>query len=156
MSAIPTAASNLAVNALAVSPLEADFNSLRNILARSNWILNRASNCREAIAVLQRRSIAVVLCERDLPDGNWKTMLEATGALPVPPRLIVASRSADDHLWMEVLRAGGYDLLPVPFEASEVFRVVSLAAQSWHRRLRPAYVPPKTHGAPAADPLVTR
>ncbi len=147
---------NLAVNALVVSPLEADFVSLCNILARSNWILNRVTTCREALTLLQRRGISVVLCERDLPDGTWKTLLEATAELPNPPRLIVASGSADDRLWMEVLRAGGYDLLPVPFEASEVFRVVSLAAQSWHRRLQPAYSPPKAARYVSTDPVVAR
>jgi DNA-binding NtrC family response regulator len=156
MSPMHTGSPNLAVNALVVSPLEADFVSLCKILARSNWILNRVTTCREALALLQRRGISVVLCERDLPDGTWKSLLEATAELPNPPRLIVASRAADDRLWMEVLRAGGYDLLPVPFEAAEVFRVVSLAAQSWHRRLQPAYAPPKTPKLVSADPVVAR
>ena len=37
-----------------------------------------------------------------------------------PPRFVVSSRLADDHVWAEVLNLGGYDVLCTPFEAREV------------------------------------
>jgi DNA-binding NtrC family response regulator len=154
MNTAQSASLNLAVNALVVSPFEGDYASLRNILSHSNWILNRAAGCREALAVIQRLKISVVVCERDLPDGNWKMLLEATAALPHPPRLIVSSHAADDRLWMDVLGAGGYDLVLVPFEGPEVLRAISLASQSWHREQRPAYAPPKPPKYAAAASLL--
>ena len=44
-----------------------------------------------------------------------------------PPQLIVTSRTADDHLWAEVLNIGGFDVLAQPLERDEVERVVSSA-----------------------------
>jgi hypothetical protein len=65
-----------------------------------------------------------VICERSLPDGEWKDLLGKT------PRLIVTSYAADESLWAEVLNLGGYDVLAQPFDEQEVRRVVALAGGS--------------------------
>ncbi len=74
-----------------------------------------------------------MVCERDLPDGNWRDVLDAASARPDPPPLIVTSRLADDHLWAEVLNLGGYDVLAQPFDHDEVRRVGALARDQWLR-----------------------
>jgi DNA-binding NtrC family response regulator len=78
--------------------------------------------------------LPIVICDRDLPDGGWRQLLQETEALPSPPKLIVSSRFADEELWMEVLRAGGHDVLRTPFEAGEAYRVVRFASEAWHLR----------------------
>ena len=69
----------------------------------------------------------------DLPDGDWKLVLNGFDSLPMPPNLIVTARVANDELWAEVLNLGGYDVLAQPFDTQEVYRVVFLA---WHARKR--------------------
>ena len=59
--------------------------------------------------------------------GNWKDVLEAMRALPVPPLVIVISRESDDHLWAEALNLGAYDVLAKPLDDTEIVRVLSLA-----------------------------
>ena len=117
------------VEVLLVSPDEDDHASLREILGRSNWKLYGAFNRGEAVSLLHEHRIPVIICERNLRDGNWKTLLDEVEALPGRPRLIVSSRLADNQVWGEVLNLGGYDVLPTPFDAREVFRVAFLA---WH------------------------
>jgi hypothetical protein len=65
----------------------------------------------------------VVICERSLPDGDWKDLLGKT------PRLIVTSDAADEALWAEVLNLGGNDVLAQPFDEQEVRRVVAMAGR---------------------------
>lgn len=67
-----------------------------------------------------------------------------------PPKLIVASRLADERLWAEVLNLGGYDLLVKPFVADEVQRVVSLACPLPARRGSLASEPAKANFAASA------
>jgi DNA-binding NtrC family response regulator len=129
MSCEPSPQPDTRVEVLIVSPCEDDHSSLRNIFRRSNWKLYEAFNCMEALGLLHEHQIPVIICERSLPDGGWKTLLDEVDALPTRPRLIVCSRLVDDQLWGEVLNLGGYDLLPTPFDAREVFRVAFLA---WH------------------------
>jgi DNA-binding response OmpR family regulator len=142
---------------LIVSPGEDDHASLREIFRHSNWKLYEALNRGEAVVLLHERRILVVICERNLPDGSWKTLLDEIEAMPARPRLIVSSRLADNQLWGEVFNLGGYDVLPTPFDAGEVFRVAFLA---WHssrnevQRMAAAHKPAKSAGradVPAAS-----
>ncbi|MBL8290480.1 MAG: hypothetical protein JNN08_01515 [Bryobacterales bacterium] len=119
------------VKVLLISSPHKSHHSLRQILQHSNWHLHWVSTCNEGFAYLSNNDTAVVICERDLPDGDWKLVLKRFDSLRMPPNLIVTSRLADDELWAEVLKLGGYDVLPQPFDAQEVFRVVRLA---WHER----------------------
>jgi len=119
------------VSVLAVSPFEDDHLFLRNIFSHSKWRISGVQCWREALDYLSERRTAVVICERDLPDSDWKKVLVELSSMPDSPLLIVTSRSADDHLWAEVLNLGGYDVLMKPFETLEVVRVVSLAWLNW-------------------------
>jgi DNA-binding NtrC family response regulator len=138
------------VKVLLVSPLEEDHCSLRGILSRSKWKLYSARSCREALALMREHAIPVAICERNLPDGDWKTLLDALVDLPHQPRLIVSSHHACDYLWAEVLNLGGYDVLSTPFDHAEVCRVTFLA---WHssKFARERVCLPQ----PAAEPCAT-
>jgi DNA-binding response OmpR family regulator len=119
------------VAVLAVSPHKEDHASLRAIFGHSNWEIYEARTCREAVSFLRKNRMAVLVCERDLPDGNWKTLLDSLSVLPNPPLLVVTSYDADDRLWAEVLNLGAYDVLSKPFDRSEVTRIISLAWLHW-------------------------
>jgi DNA-binding response OmpR family regulator len=119
------------VTVLAVSPHEEDHVCLRAIVGHSNWQIFGAPACREALSFLSKNQMAVLVCERDLPDGDWKSLLDHLSALSLPPRLVVTSRDADDTLWAEVLNLGAYDVLSKPFDRAEVIRIISLAWLHW-------------------------
>jgi two-component system KDP operon response regulator KdpE len=123
------------ISILLVSPYREDHSSIRHILHHDSWDISRCTNVREAIACLERDRPSIVICERDLPDGNWKDVLNRTDTLTNPPLLLVTSRHADENLWGEVLNLGGYDVLIKPFDCSEVTRVVGMA---WRHSLRPS------------------
>lgn len=116
---------------LLVSPLDSEHAALRNIFKRSNWILHSAFSCGEAVSLLQRDVIPVVVANRALPDGTWRTLIDQTQSLRMAPRVIVSSRDLDEPVGMEVLFAGGYDLLAQPWKAQEVLRVIALAWRSY-------------------------
>lgn len=118
---------------LVVSPIPEDHAFLQPLLERPGRITYRARTYREAVAVLCRDRIAVILCEQELPDGKWKDLLSQIAPLADPPYLIVTSRVADEFLWAEVLNLGGYDVLAKPFDAEEVARVVGMACEHWER-----------------------
>ncbi len=119
---------------LLVSPAPEDHAFLQPLLCAAGRKVYLVRTYREALGVLCRDRIAVIICERDLPDGKWKDLLSQIAPITDPPCLIVASRLADEFLWAEVLNLGGYDVLAKPFDAEEVARVVALACESWQRR----------------------
>jgi DNA-binding NtrC family response regulator len=121
------------VKVLLVSSLPQTNVSLRLIFDQSNWLLHGVSSCGEALTHLSENDTPVVICERDLPDGDWKFVLNTFNSLPIPPNLIVTSRLANAELWAEVLNLGGYNVLAQPFDPQEVYHVVFHA---WHAQKR--------------------
>ncbi len=101
--------------------------SLEGILRAAHWELNEVQTCQEALDFCRNAPVPVVLCEQHMPDGKWNALMNRLRAMAEPPAVIVVSRLADERLWVDVLSAGGYDVLVTPFDCSELFRVLSLA-----------------------------
>ena len=110
---------------LSISSTREDHQVLRRIL--HNVRIAVVGTRQAAMSFLCLNRVPVIVCERDLPDGNWKDILGDTAAFPNPPALVVTSRLADEYLWAEVLNLGGYDLLAKPFSEPEVKRVLAAA-----------------------------
>jgi DNA-binding response OmpR family regulator len=128
------AVSQRAVNVLLISPSDDDHQHLRGILKHSNWQQHGARTQSEAFEFLHDNVTPVVICESQLPDGDWQEVLFGLGRMEYPPLLVVTSRMADDRLWSEVLNMGGYNVLAKPLNMKEVFHVVGLAWMAWKRR----------------------
>jgi DNA-binding response OmpR family regulator len=123
------------VTVLAVLPEREDQASLRNIFSHSNWKVKFAQTFEEAEIYLRGQPVGVVITECTLAPGrSWKNLLDEIVTTAVPPPLIVTDRFADELLWSEVLNLGGYDVLMKPFDANEVYRVVSLAWLFWRHQ----------------------
>ncbi|MEP7364431.1 MAG: hypothetical protein ABI972_14345 [Acidobacteriota bacterium] len=119
------------VTVLAVTPSAIAQNRLNQIFGHTNWQLETAGSCYEALRRLRDLHTAVVVCEHQLPDGGWQDLLSGVLQLPSPPNVIVTAPDADDVLWSDVLNRGGYDVLARPFDSSEVVRIISLAWMNW-------------------------
>lgn len=130
----PTANPTRIVTVLSVSPLAEDYFSLQAVFNHSNRALYKADSLASALAVIRRREIGVVICERDLSPGTWIDMLEELRLLRDAPPLIVTSRLADEKLWAEALNLGAYDVLAKPFEHRELVRSVNLAWLHWYHQ----------------------
>ncbi len=150
-----------AVTILSVSPIPEDHVALEHIVheverdsyPQPRWHLSRATSLSSALAALRLVQHPVVLCERDLPLGDWKDLLQHSNRLANPPFVIVTSRHADEYLWAEAMNLGAHDVLAKPFEPSEVIRVVSLACLRWHRDRR--HAAPGTRLRPSSERRVT-
>ena len=126
---------------LSVSPHEDDHFVLDRVLQNPQRFagmelslqLSRTATLSSALKHLRDVEYPVVICERDLPLGGWKDLLEHSNLLRNPPLMIVTSRQADEYLWAEALNLGAHDVLIKPFNPSEVIRVVSLAYLRWYR-----------------------
>jgi len=126
---------------LSVSPVKEDHAILRELLAGSPWQIRETHSLRSALLLLEEHRIPLLICERDLHPGNWKDLLEQLADFPNPPCVIIASRQADEDLWMNALDAGAYDVLPKPFNSAELRRTLSDAWQQWHDTFEPEGAP---------------
>lgn len=127
------------VSVLSISPTDEDHFVLRNILnlldatldPPRTFLLKSCANLPTALSALRDRQFEVIVCERDLPQGSWKDVLEQVTILSDPPSLIVTSRLADERLWAEALNLGAFDVLAKPFDRMETVRVIGAAWRAW-------------------------
>jgi DNA-binding response OmpR family regulator len=130
------------VSALAVSTCAEYLSFLEDRFKEANWKLYKATSYQAALFELGRWRVPVVLCECQLPDGNWKDLLSQLVPMLEQPRLIVFSHHADERLWAEVLNLGAFDLLTTPFREAELVFTIGSAwldwelEQEWHRSRR--------------------
>lgn len=115
---------------LIASPCREDHTRLGAILNQQGFAVSRCASLTETFEYLGKRPCSVVICERDLPDGDWKEILRRAENMPSPPLVLVVSKHADESLWGEVLNLGGFDVLLKPFDVSEVTRVVAMACRT--------------------------
>jgi DNA-binding response OmpR family regulator len=125
-----------AVSALAVGDYEADRFLLHEIFRCCGWRLFEARDRRRALECLERNPVQVVIAESEVRNWNWRKVLTDLRRMAMPPQLVVASQTADDSLWAEVLNVGGYDVLPQPFARDEVERVIASARRHFDVRPR--------------------
>src|ERR1017187_4672553 len=64
-----------AVKVLLISPFDEDHQHLRDILKHSNWQQHGTRTQREAFDFLRENVAPVIICESELPDGNWQDVL---------------------------------------------------------------------------------
>ena len=111
---------------LTVGLCEKDHSILQEILAPLGWIIRRAATSTDAYHQLWLHPFDAVLLGLDT-GGDWNDVLARLSACALRPPLIVVSRLADAHLWIEVLSSGGFDVLTLPFEPDELLRVMGNA-----------------------------
>lgn len=115
--------------AIVIGRLDGDLAELLAILIDAGWAVSWWNNFADAAAALQEETFNVALCDREFPGGTWRAVVAFAGSLEAPPPVILTSRTAGELLWLQALEAGVYDVLPKPYDAREVLRVVGEACR---------------------------
>jgi DNA-binding NtrC family response regulator len=117
---------------------ERDRYILSSISGQEPLDVHFAESCAEAQAVANQLTAPVILFDRNWPGTEWKPAVEKLAASAHRPCVILMSGVADDYLFQEVVRRGGYDVLPKPLRADNAARIVKLALSYWNRPAKPA------------------
>jgi DNA-binding NtrC family response regulator len=112
---------------LFVTPHWQDADLLSRMLSPLPLHLEHVADFAHLRAKMQDPPYRVILTESTLPDGTWLSVLALARRLTPSPEVIVTQALADVRFWSEALNLGAYDLIPQPFAASEVCRILSNA-----------------------------
>jgi DNA-binding NtrC family response regulator len=104
---------------------------LATILGHCGLITVLCSSLKEARTLLGRESIRLVFCERQLIDGSFRDMLQATSNVRPRLPLVVFSGRDDSKLHSEALDSGALDCIGPPFHHRQIEGIV-------HNALLPA------------------
>jgi DNA-binding NtrC family response regulator len=120
------------VRLLAITCGEEEKATLGRIAADLRWKLSIAGSADEAIQLLGDEPLPLVICDRDLPGEDWRTIVARIASRRDVLCVVLASSVVDDYLWDEVIQQRGYDVVSKPFEADQLRRAVTFA-WSWKR-----------------------
>ncbi len=107
---------------------------LADLGGENGWKIHVTGDLDEAGSMVHRLRAPVALCDREAPDGNWRSAVRALASPGHEPCVIVCAKRVDDYLWEEVIRNRGYDILAKPLREYEVTRIVGLALSFWNSR----------------------
>ncbi len=125
----PAVTPRISIVALVVS--DHDREVLNCISNREPVDIHFAESHVDAWEAMNRLNSPVILYDRDWPNAEWRTTVQALASSPHRSCVILASRVADDYLWQELIRCGGFDLLTKPLRADDVARAFKLALSYW-------------------------
>ena len=117
---------------LVVSPERSVINAAVSALAGQPLFITGVQSYRDAIYVLAKKHIAVLLCDEKLPDGSWKDLLGQIAMMAEPPRLIVMAATTDRAVCAEALSLGCHDVLAKPVDETELMQVILRAVPTTH------------------------
>jgi two-component system response regulator AtoC len=103
--------------------------TLSIILGGEGYEVVTAAEGGEALAVLEREPIDLVLCDLRMPGTDGMAMLDAHKTRGGRALVIVMSAYLDDDRALEAMRRGAYDVIPKPFRADQVLLIVRKAVE---------------------------
>jgi DNA-binding response OmpR family regulator len=111
---------------LAIVGEPAEFARLAAELSAAGFQVNRAQNLLDALLHHLAFSARLVICDTDCVD--WKAALFVFRSVPTAA-IVFLARLADEPLWLEMLNAGAFDLLPKPYDRRELTRIIDRVFQ---------------------------
>jgi DNA-binding NtrC family response regulator len=127
--------SRVPVVALLVS--EQDRNVLASSFGEEPLDVRFAESYEDAYPLASRLAAPIILFDRDWPGTEWRTAVAGLASLPHRACVLLVSGVADGYLWQELIRTGGYDVLPKPLRRDNVASVVKLALSYWNSTSKP-------------------
>lgn len=94
------------------------------LLRRRGYDVITAGSCAEALSVLQRDALALVISDLRLADGDGLAVIRAARALETPAPVIAMTGFGSGAVWREVTAAGASACLAKPFSAGDFMALV--------------------------------
>jgi DNA-binding NtrC family response regulator len=108
---------------------QAETGKFRDLLA-SYAIVECALDIPELVSLLKIESYDALFCDRCFGMGTWREALEAAQKCDPGLPVIVVDHAGEEAEWIDVLNAGGFDLLVPPFDERHLRSVLEHAIVS--------------------------
>ena len=104
--------------------------SVQNAAARCGWQMRRARSVEQNMPVLDEFRAPLVIYDWNPEEGDWRFGVDCLTARPDHPCVLLASPVVDQYLWAELVRHGGFEIIPRSANMDELIRIVRFARRS--------------------------
>jgi DNA-binding NtrC family response regulator len=106
----------------------------RTISAEVNWEILTALSAREALDILARKRVDLMLLDIKMPEMDGMELLTLLKESPEPPTVIMMTAYGVIDLAVEAIRKGAYDFITKPLEDTRLLLTLQKAME-YHRLL---------------------
>ncbi|MCU1328884.1 MAG: response regulator receiver protein [Bryobacterales bacterium] len=96
------------------------------------WKLTVTGSVGEALELVASLNFPLIVCDRELPGQQWRNVIARMKERAPRSCVLLISPVSDDYLWREVLRHGGYDVIPRPLQTETVSHLLDQAWYYWN------------------------
>jgi DNA-binding NtrC family response regulator len=104
---------------------------VRELSGCRHWDVSFAAACPDALALIGQTKPQILFMDRDLSGSDWRETMSVFASSSNKICIMLVSTVVDTDLWNEVVRNGGYEVLPKPLRADQVSKAVGLAWSYW-------------------------
>jgi DNA-binding NarL/FixJ family response regulator len=128
--------------ALLCSSSGPDWEDLLSVLNGLNIEVRSTASAREAAQILRGASYSLIFMDLD-DEAEWKSSIQALHNLAPSAGVLAYSRKPEERIWLDVLEAGGFDLLCRTSRKPEIQWIVESALKMRQ---------PHSHAKPSPGP----
>jgi ActR/RegA family two-component response regulator len=86
--------------------------SVQDAATASGWEMQHAGTVERGLEVLRAFPASVAIYDWPASDEDWRVAMDRLSSVPDHPCLLLASPVNDEYLCAEVVRHGGFDVIP--------------------------------------------
>lgn len=98
------------------------------------WKLKLLETVDQALSVATSEPVALIIVDRDLSENDWRTSVQNLANTVSTPCVLLASSVVDPYLFQELVKRGGFDVVPKPIQSKELVRLGRLAFRYWRNQ----------------------
>jgi two-component system response regulator HydG len=124
-----TAPANAGVKILVVDDEQSHLDSLTRIFEREGYLVLGANSAEQALELLRRERVSVVLTDLVMPGMDGRQLLRACRAISPQTEIILMTAYGTIETAVEAIKEGAYDFITKPLKKALVIRVVKRALE---------------------------
>jgi RND family efflux transporter MFP subunit len=103
--------------------------SVHDAAAACGWEIQHTGTVEHGLDVLREFPASVAIFDWPAPEEDWRPAMDRLSALPDHPCLLLASPVGDQYLCAEVVRHGGFDVMPRSASQDRIIGNIRFAAR---------------------------
>jgi DNA-binding response OmpR family regulator len=119
---------------LAVVSSPQDREAVSDCAQATGWKLTLLDTVDQAVSTAGSEPVALIIVDRDLSEHDWRRSVRSLANTLSSPCVLLASSVVDPYLFQELVKHGGFDVVPKPIQSKELVRLGRLALAYWRNR----------------------
>lgn len=124
----------LACEVLAVLRSPQDREAVSACAQATGWTLKLLDTVDQAVSTADSEPVALIIVDRDVSEHDWRRSVQILANTLSTPCVLLASSVVDPYLFQELVKHGGFDVIPKPIQSKELVRLGRLAFAFWRNQ----------------------